>query len=184
LRSQFILALIAVVAMLGACSADTGKQEANGQTSSNTAGGGQGSVQDSDSQKDIVKIAVGSKDHSTLVKAVQAAGLVDVLSNAGPFTVFAPTNAAFDELKPGTLEELTKPENKEQLSNVLYHHVQVSVYSMERLRGMSQILLFDGKPEQVEVRGEDVFVGGAKILGSVRASNGIVYVVDRVILAD
>ncbi|MCF1753410.1 fasciclin domain-containing protein, partial [Mariniradius sp. RY-2] len=67
---------------------------------------GQSAVKDDDSQKDVVKVAIGSADHSTLVKAVQAAGLVDVLSNAGPFTVFAPTNAAFDKLPAGTLDKL------------------------------------------------------------------------------
>lgn len=72
-------------------------------------GAGQSAVKDEDSQPDVVKVAVGSKDHTTLVAAVQAADLVDALSNAGPFTVFAPTNAAFDALPAGTVETLLKP---------------------------------------------------------------------------
>lgn len=145
---------------------------------------GQSKVADAESAKDVVKIAVGSPDHTTLVKAIQAAGLVDALSNAGPFTVFAPTNDAFAQLPEGTVENLLKPQNKTALSDVLYHHVQVSVYSRDRIASMSNLVMFDGKAEPVEVKGEDIYVGGAKILGEVRASNGIVYVVDKVILAD
>ena len=133
------------------------------------------------SEPDIVKIAVGSEDHTTLVKAVQAADLVDVLSNNGPFTVFAPTDDAFAALPEGTLEELTKPENKETLQNILYHHVQVSTYTLDRLRSSSNLMMFDGNAEEITVEGEDVYVGGAKILGSVQAANGVVYVVDKVI---
>ena len=147
-------------------------------------GGGQSTVQDNVSAPDIVKVAVGSEDHTTLVQAVQAAELVDVLSNNGPFTVFAPTNDAFAALPEGTLEELTKPENKETLQNILYHHVQVSTYTVDRLKNSSTLMMFDGKAEEITVEGDDVFVGGAKILGTVQAANGIVHVVDKVILAE
>ena len=86
---------------------------------STQAGGGQSAVKDDVSQKNVVQVAMGSKDHTTLVAAVKAADLVDVLSNAGPFTVFAPTNAAFDKLPAGTLDGLLKPEKKEDLADIL-----------------------------------------------------------------
>lgn len=181
-----ILSLVVAIAVFGtACSTDDGAQtDAAGGTEQAAADGGQSNVQDDQSQKDIVKVAVSSKDHTTLVKALQAAGLVDELSNAGPFTVFAPTNAAFDALPAGTLEELVKPENKEKLETILYHHVQVSIYSLDRLASSPQIMMFDGKAEPIESKDGAVYIGGAKILGEVRASNGVVYVVDKVILAD
>ncbi len=94
-------------------------------SSSKDLGGGMASIKDETSQKNVVQIALESKDHSTLVKAVQAAGLVDSLANPGPFTVFAPTNAAFDQVPKSDLENLLKPENKNQLTTVLYHHVFV-----------------------------------------------------------
>lgn len=86
---------------------------------------GQSAVADETSNPNIVQTAVASKDHTTLVTAVKAAGLVDVLSNAGPFTVFAPTNAAFDKLPKGTVEGLLKPEKKDDLRNILEYHTYV-----------------------------------------------------------
>ncbi len=87
-------------------------QSAN-STEAEATGAGQSAVQDATSNPNIVQVAVGSKDHTTLVTAVKAAGLVDVLSNAGPFTVYAPTNSAFEKLPDGTVEGLLKPEKKE-----------------------------------------------------------------------
>lgn len=179
---RFCLACIVMSAIMISCTtegADTAK-EVEGAA----AGAGQSGVQDSESAKDIVKVAVGSPDHKTLVAALQAADLVNALSNAGPFTVFAPTDAAFGQLPPGTVEELVKPENKEKLANILYHHVQVSSYTEERLRGTTTMMMFDGKPEEIKVEGDVITIGGAKILGKVQASNGVIYVVDKVILAD
>ena len=111
-----------------------------GSTSSPTtvvgepAGGGQSTVKDDVSEKDIVRVAVGSPDHTTLVTALKAAEYVDVLSNAGPFTVFAPTNDAFDKLPAGTVEGLLKPESKDALRNILEYHVSVGVYKLESMK--------------------------------------------------
>lgn len=179
---RFCLACIVMMAIAISCSNEG--SEAAGEVEGAAAGAGQSGVQDNESAKDIVKVAVGSPDHKTLVAALQAAELVDALSNAGPFTVFAPTDAAFGQLPAGTVEELVKPENKEKLANILYHHVQVSSYTEERLKGSTSIVMFDGKPEPVTFEGDAIFIGGAKILGKVQASNGVVYVVDKVILAD
>lgn len=144
---------------------------------------GQSAVKDDKSQKDIVKVAVGSPDHTTLVKAVQIAEYVDVLSNAGPFTVFAPTNAAFDKLPAGTLDTLTKPENKAQLRDILEYHVAVASYKPEMLRdGMSLGMANGGNVTITNKNGKITLNGGATVVATVPASNGIVHVVDGVLL--
>ena len=143
---------------------------------------GQSGVKDDESQKDVVKIAVGSADHTTLVTALQAAGLVDALSNAGPFTVFAPTNAAFAKLPKGTVEDLLKVENADKLRGILHHHVTVSAFDLVQLTDGLNLGMADGGHTIISRKGSDVFVGDAKIVGSVRGSNGMVHVIDAVIL--
>ncbi len=144
--------------------------------------GGIETVKDEVSQKTVVKIALESKDHTTLVAALQAADLVTALSNPGPFTVFAPTNAAFEKLPKGTLEELTKPENKEKLRGILYHHVLTSALSVSYFKDGQEMTMFDGTPVKFSRKGNDLYIGEAKVLGSVRASNGWVHVIDGVVL--
>ena len=144
---------------------------------------GQSAVADDVSQKDIVKIAVGSPDHTTLVTAVKAAELVDTLTNAGPFTVFAPTNAAFDKLPKGTVEDLLKPENKDKLSDILQYHVLIGGYPAERLNDGATIGTAGGPAVKISVTdGKIVVNGSATVIGTVNASNGIVHVVDGVLL--
>lgn len=144
--------------------------------------GGQSTVQDNDSQKDVVKVAVGSKDHTTLVTAVKAAELVDVLSNAGPFTVFAPTNAAFDALPAGTVEGLLKPDKKETLSDILQYHVAVAVYKPGMIQDGQVISMANGGSVTMGVKNGKITVNGANIIATVPASNGIVHVIDAVLL--
>lgn len=146
------------------------------------AASGQAAVQDNDSQKDIVKVAVGSPDHSTLVAALKAAELVDVLANPGPFTAFAPVNAAFDKLPAGTVDELLKPENKSKLAGILRHHVTTSAWEVADLSDGMTLSMADGSSATISRKGEDVFIDGAKIVASVRASNGMVHVIDAVVL--
>jgi uncharacterized surface protein with fasciclin (FAS1) repeats len=98
--------------------------------------------------------------------------------------VFAPTDEAFAKIPAETLADLMKPENKNKLADILYHHVQVSIYDTDRLTDGMQMMMFDGKPEKITVSNGTISIGGAKILGSVRASNGIVHVVDAVVLPD
>jgi uncharacterized surface protein with fasciclin (FAS1) repeats len=143
---------------------------------------GQAFIEDDESAPNLLQIAIGSPDHTTLVAAVQAAGLENSLVNAGPLMVFAPTNAAFDALPAGTVEDLLKPDNKEKLAYILKHHVTPGNYSKDFLKKFKKVGQADGNDATVEVVGEDVFVGGAKILASVPAGNGIVHVVDKVIL--
>jgi uncharacterized surface protein with fasciclin (FAS1) repeats len=147
------------------------------------AAAGQSAVKDDLSQKDVVKVAAGSKDHTTLVKAVQTAEYVDVLSNAGPFTVFAPTNAAFEKLPPGTVADLLKPENKAKLRDILEYHVAVGTYRAEMLRDGQTLNMANSGNVKLSVKnGKIMLNGAATVVASVPASNGIVHVVDAVVL--
>lgn len=156
----------------------------NAQTQSNeTQQVGQSGVQDDMSEKNVVQVAVGSPDHTTLVTAVKAADLVDALSNAGPFTVFAPTNAAFDKLPKGTVDELLKPEKKDDLSNILEYHVSVGVYRPEQLQDGQSIGQVNGGNITISKQGDKIMVNGtANVVATVPAANGIIYVIDGVLL--
>ena len=136
----------------------------------------------SDGPKNIVNVAVGSKDHTTLVAALKAADYVDSLTNPGPFTVFAPTNAAFDKLPKGTVEGLVKPEKKADLSEILKYHVAVSVYQLKDLKDGQIMAMANGSKVTFKVKDGKVTVNGANIVASVPASNGIVHVIDGVLL--
>lgn len=144
--------------------------------------GGQSTVQDDVSQQDIVHVAVNSKDHTTLVAALKAAEYVDALANAGPFTVFAPTNAAFDKLPAGTVENLIKPENKDALRNILEYHVFVGVVNENMIRDGMKLNQVNLDNVTLNVKDGKITVNGANVLGSAKASNGIVYVIDGVLL--
>lgn len=152
-------------------------------TSANESNKGQAYVQDDASMPNILQIAIGSKDHTTLVAAVQAAGLENSLANAGPLTVFAPTNDAFAALPQGTVENLLKPENKAALANILQYHVTPSKYSKDFIKNFDKLGQANSGyvPVTVDESGE-VLVGGARILGTVEAGNGLVHVVDKVML--
>lgn len=149
------------------------------------AGAGQSAVADDMSQKDVVKVAISSPDHTTLVAAVKAAELVDVLSNAGPFTVFAPTNDAFNKLPAGTVDNLLKPENKATLQDILQYHVAVSVYKPEMLHDGQVINMANSGNVTVSVKDGVIMLNGkAKIVASIPASNGIIHVIDNVLLEE
>ena len=147
-----------------------------------SAGAGQSAVADDESAKDVVKVAVASPDHKTLVKAVQTAELVDVLSNAGPFTVFAPTDAAFNALPKGTVEDLLKEKNREKLTDILQYHVAVAGYPVEALTDGRVLSMVNGGSATISNKDGVIMINDAKVVGTVKASNGIVHVIDRVIL--
>ena len=174
--TQFTLLFAAAVT---AC-APSGENASSGGAAA--ASGGQASVADTDSDPDVVRIAVGSKDHTTLVAALKAAELVNSLANAGPFTVFAPTNAAFDKLPAGTVDDLLKPANKSKLSDVLTHHVTTSALELSFFTDGQKVGMADGGSELISKKGNDTFIGGAKVLGSVRGTNGWVHVIDAVLV--
>lgn len=151
--------------------------------SDNAATTGQSGVQDEMSEKNVVQVAIGSKDHTTLVAAVKAAELVDALSNAGPFTVFAPTNAAFDKLPAGTVDGLLKPEKKDDLTTILQYHVSLGVFKPDMFQDGQTIGQVDGGNITITKKADGIYVNGtAKIIASIPAANGIVHVIDGVLL--
>ncbi len=130
----------------------------------------------------VVDVALGSKDHSTLVAALKGAEYVDSLDNAGPFTVFAPTNAAFDKLPAGTVDGLMKPDKKDDLRNVLKYHVTVSMYQPKDLKDGQVLGMANGGKVTVHVKDGKIKVNDANVVGTVTATNGVVHVVDAVLL--
>lgn len=146
-------------------------------------GGGQASVKDDESAKDVVKIAAGSKDHTTLVAAIKQADLVNSLSNAGPFTVFAPTNAAFDKVPKETLDNLMKDDNKAQLQDILQYHVYVGTLKTDMMEdGQTLNQVNGGNITITKKEGKIVINNSATVIASIPASNGIIHVIDAVLL--
>ena len=170
---------------LGICISCNNAADSNTAAAASTAtsDGGQSTVEDNESAKDIVKIAAGSKDHTTLVAGLKAADYVDVISNAGPFTVFAPTNAAFDRLPAGTLDELLKPENKDKLRSVLEYHVYVGVLKDALMSDGLTYGMASGQNVTIGNKDGKMTVNGINIVATIPASNGIIYVTDGVLLA-
>ena len=145
--------------------------------------------------KNIIQNAVNSKDHTTLVAAVKAAGLIDTLSGPGPFTVFAPTNAAFAKLPAGTVDSLLKPENKSQLVGVLTYHVVPGRYTakdliemVKRDGGKTMLKTVEGDELMFETKAGELWVWDAKgdaakiTIRNVMQSNGVIHVIDTVLM--
>jgi uncharacterized surface protein with fasciclin (FAS1) repeats len=145
--------------------------------------------------KDIVDNAVNSKDHTTLVAAVKAAGLVETLKSKGPFTVFAPTNAAFEALPANTVDTLLKPENKAMLQNILKYHVVAGNYDSKAIakaikkgNGMATFTTVAGGKITAKMDGDALVLTDEKggmsrvTIADVRQSNGVIHVVDTVLL--
>ncbi|MEM9858344.1 MAG: fasciclin domain-containing protein [Bacteroidota bacterium] len=133
--------------------------------------------------KDIVDLAVGNDNLKTLVAAVKAGDLVDVLKSDGPFTVFAPTDAAFAALPDGTLESLLKPENKDQLVAILKYHVVAGKIMSTDLSNGQRAATVQGEKIKVSIGSAGVKIDDAKVVAAdVKAKNGVVHVIDQVIL--
>ncbi|WP_337044017.1 fasciclin domain-containing protein [Emticicia sp. 17c] len=145
--------------------------------------------------KNIVENAVNSKDHTTLVAAVKAAGLVETLQGAGPFTVFAPTNKAFDKLPAGTVETLVKPENKAKLTTILTYHVVAGKWNASDLatkikegNGTATLTTVQGGKLKASMKGKNIILtdekgGMAKVtISDVNQSNGVIHVIDTVLM--
>jgi uncharacterized surface protein with fasciclin (FAS1) repeats len=183
MRRTFFMLLIVVTTMTAANSAFAQRQ--------NPMVGGAAMF----STKDIVDNAVNSADHTTLVAAVKAAGLVDTLKGSGPFTVFAPTNAAFDKLPAGTVETLVKPENKATLINILTYHVvagqmdsKAIMNAIKKGRGKAHLKTVSGGTLTAWMSGGQLVLqdeqGGKSMvtIADVRQSNGVIHVVDTVLM--
>ena len=138
--------------------------------------------------KNIVQNAVNSKDHTTLVAAVKAAGLVETLESKGPFTVFAPTNAAFGKLPAGTVDTLVKPENKAALTKILTYHVVPGKLEASSLTDGKKLKTAEGEELTVKLKDGKVWIVDAKggpslvTIATVNQSNGVIHVVDTVLM--
>jgi uncharacterized surface protein with fasciclin (FAS1) repeats len=134
-------------------------------------------------KSDIVDTAVAAGDFTTLAAALQAGGLIDTLKADGPFTVFAPTDAAFAKLPEGTVETLLKPENKDQLVAILTYHVVPGKVDASKVVTMTSAPTANGGDLAIRVDGDTVFVNESRVVSTdIEASNGVIHVVDTVIL--
>ena len=147
---------------------------------------GQASIQDTVSATNALGVAKSLPDFSTLVAAIRAAGVEDAVVNAGPLTIFAPTNDAFDKLPKGTVEDLLKPENKSKLAFILTNHVAPANYPGVQLIKEAakdrKLYMASGKYLEVKSTEEGIFVGGTKILQTVKVSNGWIHVIGDVLV--
>jgi uncharacterized surface protein with fasciclin (FAS1) repeats len=184
MKHLMTLILEAVLAGIFSCNQGTGVKVAPQNTNDSTsAAGAQEKVNDDQSQKDIVKIAASSKDHTTLVAALKQADLITSLSNAGPFTVFAPTNAAFDKLPAGTVDGLMKAEKKEDLQNILQYHVALGGLKKADFKDGQILGMVNGDNVPLQVKdGKVTLNNSAQIVATIPAANGIIYVIDAVLL--
>lgn len=176
---------VATLLVLGfiACNNSNPQSVETNEGATETAAGGQEAVVDGDSEKDVVKVAVGSADHTTLVAALKQAEYVNDLSNAGPFTVFAPTNAAFEKLPAGTVDDLMKAENKDKLREILEYHVAVGGYKQDMMTDGQTINQANLKNITINIKdGKMVVNNTANVIASIPASNGIIHVIDAVLL--
>ncbi len=183
--NQLFLVSLFFVSLLG-CKTETKDKHLNLETekavTEKTEKQGQAFIEGDVAKPNILQIAIGSKDHTTLVAAVQAAELENALVNAGPLMVFAPTNEAFGALPEGTVDNLLKPENKTALGNILKYHVTPGNYSKDFLKKFKKLGQSNGVDVIVTMKGDDVYIGDAKIVASIPAGNGIVHVIDKVLL--
>ena len=186
-----LMIAVGVSVLLGACASGTAMSDSGGGMSSNPMVGGAAMYP----TKDIVDNAVNSKDHTTLVAAVKAADLVGTLKSPGPFTVFAPTNAAFSALPAGTVDTLLKPENKPTLTKVLTYHVvpgrmdgPALMSAINAGGGKATLKTASGGTLTATMSGSNVMVTDAKggtamvTIANVYQSNGVIHVVNKVLL--
>ena len=172
-----------LITLFISCKNNTDKQETNSKESTKTEKRtGQAFVTDDEGTPNCLQIAIGSPDHKTLVAAVQAAQVENALVNVGPLTVFAPTDAAFAELPEGTVENLVKPENKATLADILKYHVTPGNLNTKILTKLPKLGQANNQYVKVEVIDGKPVIGGANIIASVKAGNGIVHVIDKVLL--
>jgi len=147
---------------------------------------GQASVKDNISDANALQVAKSLDDFKTLVTAIEAAGVEDAVVNAGPLTIFAPVNSAFDKLPKGTVETLLKTENKAKLAYILTNHVAPANYPIKQLKKEAKkgrkLYMASGKYLIVENKEDGVYVGGTKILKTVKVSNGWIHVIGNVLV--
>lgn len=160
---------VAVVLMTGACASNRMSDDTMASSTSSNA--------------TIAGVAMSTGMHNTLVTALKAAGLADMLMASGDYTVFAPTDAAFAKLPPGTVNMLLKPENREKLRAVLQYHVVPGRVTAAQVMGMNTATSASGQTLRISTMGDKVMIGNANVIkADVMASNGIVHVIDTVLM--
>lgn len=183
----FILSAILLIA-LTSCKTGGKAEDTQGAAIANepVEHQGQAAVEDNVSEANALQVAKSLDDFKTLVVAIEAAGVEDAVVNAGPLTIFAPLNSAFEKLPEGTVESLLKPENKSQLAYILTNHVAPANFPIKQLTKEAtkgrKLYMASGKYLDVENRDGDIYVGGTKILKTVSVSNGWIHVIDDVIV--
>ena len=190
-RAIRILSTAAITACLGlgtvGCSSDGDDNDVKKVTKPMESEPRQGSMTSPSATApgDIIDVATGPgmQEVTTLVTAVKAAGLVETLKGKGPFTVFAPTNAAFAKLPPGTVDDLLKPENKEKLKSVLLYHVHAGDAVMAKDVKTMNLSTANGKPLMVQANAGNVMINNAKVIKTdVPATNGVIHWIDTVVM--
>jgi uncharacterized surface protein with fasciclin (FAS1) repeats len=186
-KTKLFFSLLIIAIIFTSCGEKEKKQDAlEVKVEEATEGKGQSAVQDEVSDPNVLQVAESLEDFSTLVVAVKAAGVEDALVNAGPLTVFAPLNTAFDKIDSETLTFLLKPENKSQLAYILTNHVAPANYPVKQLEKEAakgrKLYMASGQYLDVVNTDDGVFVGGAKILKTVQVSNGWIHVIDVVLV--
>lgn len=182
-----ITLLVVLALFIVSCSGGEKKQAVeNNSTEEVQMGQGQSAVSDEVSSANALQVAKSLDDFKTLVVAIEAAGVEDAVVNVGPLTIFAPVNAAFDKLPEGTVEDLLKPENKSKLAFILVNHVAPANYPDTQLikeaKKGRKLYMASGKYLVVEEKEDGIYVGGTKILKTVKVSNGWIHVIDNVLV--
>ena len=186
-QTKLTITLLAVLALfIVSCSGGEKKQKIEEVKNEISQGKGQSAVTDDVSAANALQVAKSLDDFSTLVVAIEAAGVEDAVVNVGPLTIFAPVNSAFDKLPEGTVETLLKPESKSQLAFILVNHVAPANYPIKQLikeaKKERKLYMASGKYLVVENKEDGVYVGGTKILKTVKVSNGWIHVIDNVLV--
>lgn len=169
-RKGLILCLVAMLAVQLCIGAYAQSNNQNGQVAKNNI---------------VEVLKKENKQFTTLTKAIEAAGLVATLEGQGPYTMFAPTDRAFEQLPKGTLDTLLKPENKDKLTDILTYHVSLDELPSEAVGKLNgkEITMVNDRPAKIEVKDGSVYIDGAKILKTdIKASNGIIHVIDTVLM--
>ena len=182
-----IFALLAISTIIFSCkNVDKKQSNLNLPVKVSSVNEGQASVKDTISAANALQVAKSLPDFTTLVTAINKAGVQNAVVNAGPLTIFAPVNSAFDKLPTGTVENLLKPENKAKLAYILVNHVAPANYPIEQLikeaKKGRKLYMASGQYLTVEEKEDGIYVGGTKILKSVKVSNGWVHVIDNVLV--
>ena len=185
-NSEKTIGFILLILFAFSCNIESSSKNKISNTTINNTPLGQAGVIDEISDPNILQVAINSKDHSILVSAVQAAQIEHVLVNAGPLTIFAPINSAFEALPDGTLDELLKPEKIDDLTSILLRHSAPGAYSPSILKNEikkgRKLYMANGDYLDISLNEGEILTNESKIIHSITTSNGIINVIDKLIL--